>query len=350
MRYFYIKIQAGDSNSTFTIYYVNNISSNNIASKFDKSNNTTSLATGITYDELTTEEGILVEVPDNIIKITIDDELNNVCNTLEVATGPYAEINTTDVSCDFGSIIISGFTGGTSPYLINIGQYRASSTGDTITFDNVQNGLYQVLISDTNGNTYIKEITVGGTPLVAELQIITFPSTSTSSDGEIKLISSGGTYNKTYKLYKNTDFPNDVICGGTLVTTITNVTLSTFERTITGLTCGAYCFLVTDASSCEVNTELIEVCSTPVQPPVNYNIIRVRIGGTVESVCTAATSARLYSTNENDLVDGGYYVNLNGTPYEGGGAYFMNIGLYDCSYGTITNGYFSTVGTCSPCL
>jgi hypothetical protein len=349
MRYFYIKITSGNSNSTFKIYYENNVSSSNLALKYNKSNNTTSNAIGITYQELTGGDGVLIQTPDDMRRIILEDETDSTCTFLDFTVGPSGgNITITDASCEYGTVVISGITGGTSPYVVSIQTQEKTSTGNTVTFSSVVPGIYVLTISDFEGRTYQIPITIEDNSLSSEIEVVQYPSTSSSSDGTIKLISSGGTYNKTLKILKNNNYPNTIECGTTLVQTITGVTGTT--TTVTGLTCGAYCLQVTDANNCVVNSKITEFCATPIQPPVQLYSVNTRYGITPTIVCSEGLARRLFSASQRTLVEGGqYYVDRNNVPYEGGNTLFKNPGIDDCNYGQISGGVFTVIGTCSPC-
>lgn len=355
MRYFYVKITAGNSTSTYTIYYSINGGSNSIANKYNRITNTTVIATGITYEELTLDDGLLIEVPKNVSEIILDDEVNGICQTLSIGVGPSATLTITDATCDLGSITVSNLTGGTSPYLIQIGSInKFANAGSTTTFSYLQPGSIEVVITDSSANPKIfrRTVEIFDETLTSEIEIISYPSTTSSSDGIIKLKSYGGTYNKTYYLYKNTNYPDEIECTYTTTTkTITGVTETTLEQTVTGLTCGAYCFRVIDNSFCESQTQLVEVCSTPLQPPVFRNRISVRYGGTETSVCENANALFVFSETDIFLVNGGIYTDISGNPINGeGGGYYKNTGDLDCSYGTIDAfGEFTVYGTCTNC-
>lgn len=354
MRYFYVKITAGNTTHTFTVQYTNS-NGTFTANKFDRSNNTTSLATGVTYDELTSGDGLLIEAPDNTIKILVDDEIDNVCQILSVGTGPGATITVTDANCDYGTIVVSNMTGGTIPYTVTVVGQTQVSNGSNLTFNYINPGIVTVKVADSSNppQTFYKKVEVKDNIPTISFEIISYPTTSSSSDGIVKLISSGGTFNKTYYLYKNTDYPNSLECVYTTVTTtITGITSTTTEQTVTGLTCGAYCFRVIDSASCDLQTGIVAVCSTPIQPPVTRNRIRARYGGSIGDVCTGATSVTIYSTTQTELVDSGVYTDIDGNLIDGsGGGYYKNPGDIDCIYGTISSvGVFSTSTTCPNCL
>lgn len=355
MRYFYVKITQGSSTSTYTINYRSFGGTVNYANRFNITNSTTSIATGITFQEMVSENGVLVELPDDVEEVLVDDELDNTCQLLSIYTGPSATITTTSSTCGLSTISVSNITGGTKPYIVSVNGSLQLSTGQTITFEKVGGTIADIIITDTSNpsKTSSKKINLSDNSQFGTFEIINYPSTSTSSDGVIKVSTTGGTFNKTYYLYKNINYPDSLEClYDTITKTITGVTSETAIQTITGLTCGAYCFRAVDSNFCEVQTELYSVCSTPVQPQTIYNRVSVRYGGTINDVCTGGTAVFIFSENNTALVDGQTYTDFNGNPIDGlGGGYYKNSGTDDCSYGTINQfGVWYSSGTCSNCL
>jgi hypothetical protein len=78
MRYFYVRIDVGVSNSIYSIYYTLP-PAGNLALLFDPTGSTL-VATGLTYTQLTTGNGVLVEVPDNTQRIYLYDAAGNFCS------------------------------------------------------------------------------------------------------------------------------------------------------------------------------------------------------------------------------------------------------------------------------
>ena len=121
-------------------------------------------------------------------------------------------------------------------------------------------GTYTITIKDGSGCTKDYSVTVSEpTALTATITIIVL-----NTGGSITVTSSGGTWNKTYRLYEDTSFPY-TNSGGTLVTTITGVTSSNPTQTFSNLNSGYYYVVVTDANGCTATTT---VQSTfPSSPP-----------------------------------------------------------------------------------
>jgi hypothetical protein len=73
MRYFYVRVDSGKSNSLFNIYY-NSVSTANIANAIQYLPTfRTTPAINLTYTQLTTGNGVLVEVPDATSTIIVRD-------------------------------------------------------------------------------------------------------------------------------------------------------------------------------------------------------------------------------------------------------------------------------------
>jgi hypothetical protein len=78
MRYFYVRIDAGFSNSIYSIYSTLP-PAGNLALLFDPIGSTL-VATGLTYTQLTTGDGVLVEVPGDTQRIYLYDADGNFCS------------------------------------------------------------------------------------------------------------------------------------------------------------------------------------------------------------------------------------------------------------------------------
>jgi hypothetical protein len=78
MRYFYVRIDVGFSNSIYSIYSTLP-PAGNLALLFDPIGSTL-VATGLTYTQLTTGTGVLVEVPNTTERIYLYDAAGNFCS------------------------------------------------------------------------------------------------------------------------------------------------------------------------------------------------------------------------------------------------------------------------------
>ena len=174
---------------------------------------------------------------------------------------------------------------------------------------------------------------------------------ATSGDnGSLTISSGGGTFNKTYRLYKDSvtpynDFPTD-----NLVATYSNVTAGSPSFNVTGLACGYYWLQVTDANGCTTNTIAYQV--TCPAPEVTYYAVNLRSGNAGEndvngSACyNFANGAPLDVTiyTETGAFTDGYQAFTNSS----GGTLYTGVGYYTDGtvYGRIQGGTISHYGLC----
>jgi gliding motility-associated-like protein len=125
-------------------------------------------------------------------------------------------------ACD-GSIAIAA-AGGTSPYIY---AWTPISTPTVPNPMNLCGGVYIVTVTDANGCTNTKSITVNSAPAINITLSTTNPKCSASSDGSIQATATGGSGTFTYKWGNNS-------------------TLST----LSGIAAGTFMVTATDASGC----------------------------------------------------------------------------------------------------
>ena len=192
--------------------------------------------------------------------IRVKDSVPCYSSTITVLlnkTSPSATITTGNVSCyqgADGTITLSNPTGGYGgavqnyQHKLNSGTY-VSFQSTTYVYTNKEAGSYTVWIKDLSGceRSYTAII---GSPSQLTATITDFVS---GDNGSITVTSGGGTWNKTYRLYRDTTSPYTV-GGGTLVATISNVTSGNPSQTFTGLAAGFYYVIVTDANGCTAAT------------------------------------------------------------------------------------------------
>jgi hypothetical protein len=164
----------------------------------------------------------------------------------------------TNIACHGGS---NGSIATSSPFGGNSGIYNVSLTGEfddwytfPKTFSDLTAGDYTVYVKDFNGciASYGASVTQPAS-LTAVISNVIIPEYDDPTGGSLDISSGGGVFPKTYRLYKDTSFPYTT-CGGTLVATFTNVTAGDNVKSVTGLDSGGYCFEVTDANGCVVNS------------------------------------------------------------------------------------------------
>jgi hypothetical protein len=182
--------------------------------------------------------------------ITIRDanSCTNTATTTLFKAPPSATFTTTDVSCNGGSdglINVANPAGGSgSGY-----NHRLDNGLWVVTFpynyNTLSAGTYTIDIRD--GDSCIKSHSVTVTqPTAGTASILSFVS---GSNGSITVTSSGGTWNKTYRLYEDTTSPY-TNSGGVLTATITGVTSSNPSQTFSNLSEGYYYVVITDANGC----------------------------------------------------------------------------------------------------
>jgi hypothetical protein len=78
MRYFYVRIDVGFSSNIYSVYYTLP-PAGNLALIFNPLGSTVA-ATGLTYTQLTTGNGVLVQVPNDAVKIYLYDTNGEFCS------------------------------------------------------------------------------------------------------------------------------------------------------------------------------------------------------------------------------------------------------------------------------
>jgi len=268
-----------------------------------------------------------------------------------VTNTPNATFTSTNISCNGGSdgtiatAIIdsngvyyrynagSSFTntGGTRYF---VGQSRGSLTAGSYTFR-----IYN------SPETCYKDYTITLTQPTLQTASITNVVGATSGDnGSLTISSGGGTWNKTYRLYKDSVTPYNDYPTDNLVATYSNVTAGSPSFNVTGLACGYYWLQVTDANGCTTNTITYQV--TCPQIYYIYQVIQCSnnyitymtspdllpyqfLGGTkavkINSICYQIDyyTTSTYNQESLHLVDGQYatiYNTCNDCVGGGGGA------------------------------
>lgn len=156
-----------------------------------------------------------------------------------------------------GSIEVSNPTGGNgggtfSNYDVKLGTGSWTSFSSTSKlYSNLSSGTYTVYLRDQDNCEKSYSVTVGS-PTANNVLITGFVS---GANGSITVTSGGGTWNKTYRLYRDTTSPYTV-GGGTLVATITGVTSSNPTQTFSNLAEGYYYVVITDANGCTESSQL----------------------------------------------------------------------------------------------
>jgi hypothetical protein len=191
-------------------------------------------------------------------------------------SAPSCTINVVDPVCygGTGSISVLNPLGG------NSGAYTVSINGGITyqsfpqTYSNLVAGDYSITVRDTLGCTisypqYISQ------PSSQSSSITSVVGATSGDNGSLTISSSGGVWNKTYRLYKDSASPYNDYPTDNLVAIYTDVTSGSPSISVTGLACGYYWLHVTDANGCVTTTIEHEVtCPAPATVYYAYQIIR----------------------------------------------------------------------------
>jgi hypothetical protein len=161
--------------------------------------------------------------------------------------------------------------------------------------------------------------------------------------------SAGGTWPKTYYLYKDSASPYNDYPTDNLVATYTGVTSGDPTRTNTTLACGYYFLRVKDANNCYSTTTEVEVPC----PAAVSGFVEVWYGGTgpggANTACsqTSPSYYLYYAVGDpnNGLQHNQTYYNSDGTPFNG--TTYEAMADSAGTYGTIDSvGKFHISGIC----
>ena len=186
---------------------------------------------------------------------------------VDLNTGiPNANLTVTNASCygGTGSITTSGVSTTSTFYRYNAGVSFTNTSGLR---KNVGENLYGLSVGSYSFRVYnfnetcYRDYTVAITQPTAQNASITnvVGATSANNDGSLTISSGGGTWNKTYRLYKDSASPYNNFPTDNLIATYTGVTSSASSIVVTGLTCNYYWLEVTDANGCTINSTAVEV-------------------------------------------------------------------------------------------
>lgn len=173
-------------------------------------------------------------------------------NSTSSQTGCYASSNGT-ISYVFSSangnatVVLQDANGGT------VQSHTASGPNGQGAFNNLQTGVYIVLITDAAGCTYTNTVQIAGPSSPLNVSATTIPATSGSSNGTIQINVSGGTAPYTYS--------------------IDNGATWTSTSTFSNLTPNVYVVLVSDANGCisvyTVNLTQVQNCPQAITGMMN---------------------------------------------------------------------------------
>jgi hypothetical protein len=209
----------------------------------------------------------------------------------DLTTGePTADFTPTNISCNGGSngsIATSLINSNGIYYRYNAGGGFTNTSGtrynvgQSVSF--LTSGSYTFRIYNSNESCY-KDYTITLTQPTLQTASITSIVGATSGDnGSLTISSGGGTWNKTYRLYKDSATPYNDYPTDNLIATYSNVTAGSPSFNVTGLACGYYWLQVTDANGCTTNTTTYEVTCPGNNATINYQVQGTRAGLTIYS-------------------------------------------------------------------
>ena len=352
MRYFYVRVKAGNSNSLFNIYY-NSVSTGTIASVVQLPAFIPFPAVNVSYEQLTSRNGVLVEVPDNTSSIIVKDT-SAICTEITKILEVYATISKTDVTISNeknGTITVSTPVGGVSPYEVKLNDYPYESLSTSVSYTGLSGGEYFVYVRDSVGSETVTTIEIfEPDPSECSIEIVT-EANPNISNGYILLKSIGGSWPKTYKLYRDTSFPYSDACGDFLVNTYTGITEQDSTVDVTNLSCGYYCLEATSADGGVAISGTVNIC--PREPQNVTYPISVKVGSTINTACGGSGGTlTIYSLlpSIDGLVSGYQYFDEFGSPIYGPDYNYWSH-PENCNVGTIDSfGYFTLLQNCPICL
>lgn len=260
-------------------------------------------------------------------------------------------LTVSNVSC-FGSangqVALTAVSGGAG----TISSWTWIKEGDTIVrasnyiYASLTPGTYSFTIYDANNCTYTTSVTITQ-PTAQSVSISGIvAATAANNDGQLTMTSSGGTWPKTYYLYRDTTSPYTDNPTDNLVATYSNVTSGSPTKTNTSLPCGYYWLRVVDANGCTTDTVESNVpCTVTVGGSFTayYGTSGASGSGTA---CSMVNPTTLYvaSGAAASLNTGQTYYTSSGFPYDGTSYPAWSDGNV---YGTMSaQGVFTQVGTC----
>ena len=276
---------------------------------------------------------------------------------VDLNTGvPNANLSITNITCygGVGQIATSGPTTTSTFFRFNAGQSFYNSSGtrynvgtsylalQTLTADYYTFRVYN--FNETCYKDYVVQVTQP-TQQTASMYSVVGASAS-NNDGSLTISSNGGTWNKTYRLYKDDSYPYTSYPTDNLIATYTNVTSGSPAKNVTELSCGWYWLQVTDANGCITNAGQVEVTCAATYYPVD-----LRSGGNGDQNTYGSACYNLFNGALTDVViytatgafSDGYtaYSSSSGASFSGSGYYTDGT-----NYGRIIGGIITHEGFC----
>ncbi|HET6225464.1 MAG TPA: PKD domain-containing protein [Bacteroidia bacterium] len=170
-------------------------------------------------------------------------------------------INTVNVSCNGGSngSVTANPTGGTAPYTY----LWLPGNITTAKLSNVPIGTYTVTVTDKNGCTNTKSVTLTEPTVLSATITTTDVYCAGGTNGTVKAVGTGGKPNYSYLW----------------------MPINKTTATVSGLSAGAYTVTVTDASNCK--TDLIAVVKEPLPIAINITSTNVSCNGGMDGTAVA---------------------------------------------------------------
>jgi hypothetical protein len=203
-------------------------------------------------------------------------------------TAPNATFTVTNVTCNgesTGSIAVTSFTGGNSPYRVSKDGTNYTGFVSSHTFSSLSAGTYTIYVKDNSNCVKSYSVTVTQpTALSISVTDATAPTCWNGSNGSITVSGSGGTGTKTYSI---------------------NGTTFQSSGTFSSLTNGTYILYAKDQNDCVVATTQVLSKSAP-----NATISVTNVS------CFNDSTGEIAVSNGTGGSGSGYQVNI------GGGTYF----------------------------
>ena len=265
-------------------------------------------------------------------------------------SAPSCTINVVDPQCYGGTgyiAVLNPLGGNSGAYTVklNDGTYQSFPQ----TYYNLGAGDYTITVRDTSG-CEISYPRLLSQPSSQSSSITSVVGATSGDNGSLTISSSGGVWNKTYRLYKDSASPYNDYPTDNLVAIYTGVTSGSPSISVTGLACGYYWLHVTDANGCVTTTSEYQV--TCPAPAVTYYQVELRSGQVGDnndygSACYNFANGALMDVviyTETGAFTDGYqaYTDSSGNTLYTGVGYYTDGSVY----GRIQGGTISHYGLC----
>jgi hypothetical protein len=264
-------------------------------------------------------------------------------------------MNGFNVSCNGGSdgyITVSAPAGGTgSGYEVSIDNATFYNTFPK-TFYTLTAGDYTIYLKDDSGRTrqYSQTLTQ---PTAQTCVISVTVRDNGTGNGEIEVISTGGVWDKTYKLYLDNSGVYNDYSKSVLIETITGVTSGSAIQYFSNLTDlpGAYWVEVTDANGCVKNSsKSVSIGAYILTNKIRFSAIgrpSLTVGTIIDPIYLQLADYNYYVAN-GDWYDLGFtlYRDNVGTSWDQGAGFIMDYLGSACSMAITSGGLLSGTKQC----